>query len=114
LDEWAGSAPGRLFAMVLLPYWDPQLAVQELQRTAAKGAVAVAFTENPHRQGFPSLHDPDRYWDPVFAAAQEAELPLCLHFGSSSWMITSSPDAPLIVQSVSGPLNSQLAFIDWI
>jgi len=114
IDEWAGSAPGRLFAMVLLPYWDPQLAVEELQRTAAKGAVAVAFTENPHRQGFPSLHDPDRYWDPVFAAAQEAELPLCLHFGSSSWMITSSPDAPLIVQSVSGPLNSQLAFIDWI
>jgi predicted TIM-barrel fold metal-dependent hydrolase len=114
IDEWAGSAPGRLFAMVLLPYWDPRLAVKELQRTAARGAVAVAFTENPSRLGFPSIHDVDRYWDPVFAAAQEAGLPLCLHFGSSSSMITSAPDAPLIIQSVCGPLNTQLAFTDWI
>jgi predicted TIM-barrel fold metal-dependent hydrolase len=114
IDEWAGSAPGRLFGMVLLPYWDTHLAVQELQRTAAKGAVAVAFTENPYRQGFPSIHDKDRYWDPVFAAAQEARLPLCMHFGSSSWVMTSAPDAPRIVETVAAPLNSELAFIDWI
>ncbi len=41
-------------------------------------------------------------------------MPLCLHFGSSSWMMSSAPDAPLIVEAVAGPLNSQLAFIDWI
>jgi predicted TIM-barrel fold metal-dependent hydrolase len=113
-DEWAASARGRLFPMVLLPYWDPSLAVRELQRTAANGAVAVAFTENPYRQGFPSIHDNERYWDPVFAATQEIGMPLCLHFGSSSWMMSSAPDAPLIVGAVAGPLNSQLAFIDWI
>jgi predicted TIM-barrel fold metal-dependent hydrolase len=113
-EEWAGSATGRLFAMVLLPYWDPQLAVDELQRTAAEGAVAVAFTENPYRLRFPSIHDPARYWDPVFAAAQEAELPLCLHFGSSSRVVRASPDAPRSIQSVASPLNSQFAFIDWI
>jgi predicted TIM-barrel fold metal-dependent hydrolase len=114
IDEWAGSAPGRLFGMVLLPYWDPLLAVRELQRTASKGAVTIAFTENPYRQGFPSIHDSDRYWDPVFDAAQEAELPLSMHFGSSSWTITTAPDAPRIVQTVAAPLNSELAFIDWI
>ena len=37
IEEWAGAAPGRLFAMVLLPYWDPQLAVAEIERTAARG-----------------------------------------------------------------------------
>ncbi|MBO0729387.1 MAG: amidohydrolase family protein [Acidimicrobiaceae bacterium] len=114
-DEWAGSAPGRLFGMVLLPYWDTKLAVQELQRTAAKGAVAVTFSENPYRQGYPSIHDKDRYWDPVFAAAQEAEMPLCMHFGSSSFVIdTTSPDAPRIVHTVSTPLNSMSALIDWL
>jgi predicted TIM-barrel fold metal-dependent hydrolase len=113
-EEWAGSAPGRLFGMVLLPYWDPQLAVAELRRSVAAGAVAVAFTENPYRLGFPSIHDPTRYWDPVFAAAQEAELPLCLHFGSSSRVVRAAPDAPRSVQSVASPLNSQFAFIDWI
>ncbi len=113
-DEWAGLAPGRLFAMVLLPYWDTNLAVKELLRCASKGAVAVAFSENPYRQGYPSIHDQEGYWDPVFAAAQEAGMPLCMHFGSSSWVIeTTSPDAPRIVHTVSSPLNSMSAFIDW-
>jgi predicted TIM-barrel fold metal-dependent hydrolase len=76
--------------------------------------VAVAFTENPHNQGFPSLHDKDRYWDPVFAAAQEAQLPLCVHFGSSSWVITSAPDAPRVVHTAASPLTTQLSFIDWV
>ncbi len=114
LEEWAGSAPGRLFAMVLLPYWDTKLAVEELHRSAAKGAVAIAFSENPYAQGFPSIHDKDRYWDPVFAAAQEAGLPLCMHFGSSSRVVTPAPDAPRIIQATAAPLNSQFAFIDWI
>jgi predicted TIM-barrel fold metal-dependent hydrolase len=114
IDEWAGSAQGRLFPMILLPYWDTRLAVEELQRCASKGAVAVAFTESPFRQGFPSIHSKDRYWDPVFAAAQEAGLPLCLHFGSSSWIFTDAPDAPHVVHTAASPLNSQHAFIDWI
>lgn len=114
IDEWAGSAPGRLFAMVLLPFWDPRLAVEEIERTSAKGAVAITFTENPSRLGFPSIHDKDRYWDPVWAAAQAAELPVCIHFGSSSFVLTTSEDSPLIVGSVAAPLNSQLAFTDWI
>lgn len=114
-DEWAGSAPNRLFAMVLVPYWDPQLAVRELHRSKNNGAVAVAFTENPYRQGFPSIHDRDRYWDPLFAAAQEAEMPLCMHFGSSSWVLdTTSPDAPRIVHTVCSPLNSMTAMVDWL
>ncbi len=114
VEEWAAAAPGRLFGMILLPYWDPQLAAEELQRGAEKGAVAVAFSENPYRQGFPSIHDKNRYWDPVFAASQDTELPLCVHFGSSSYMLTTAPDAPRIVRTVAAPLNSELAFIDWI
>jgi predicted TIM-barrel fold metal-dependent hydrolase len=112
-DEWAAAAPGRLFAMVLLPYWDPQLAASELARTKAKGARTVAFSENPYRQGYPSIHDPE-YWNPVFAAAQDLEMPLSMHFGSSSWIFEASPDAPRLVTSVSSPLNSAAAFIDWL
>ena len=114
IEESAGSAPGRLFPMVLLPFWDPSLAVEEIERTAAKGAVAITFTENPSRLGFPSIHDSGRYWDPVWAAAQDAELPICIHFGSSSFVLTTSEDSPLIVGSVAAPLNSQLAFTDWL
>jgi predicted TIM-barrel fold metal-dependent hydrolase len=114
IDEWAGSQPGRLFPMVLVPYWDAVLAAEELRRTAGKGAVALSYTENPSRLGFPSIHDAGRYWDPLWTAAQETEVPVCIHFGSSSFVLTTSDDSPLIVGSVAAPLNSQLAFTDWI
>jgi predicted TIM-barrel fold metal-dependent hydrolase len=90
--------------------------VKELLRTKANGAVAVAFSENPYRQGFPSIFDKDRYWDPLFAAAQEAEMPLCMHFGSSSWVFGAdgAPDAPMLVTTVASPLHSMSALIDWL
>ena len=113
-EEWARSAPGRLFGMVLLPFWDTALAVSEIERSATNGAKAITFSENPSRQGYPSLHDADHYWDPVFAAAQDAELPICVHFGSSSFVQTTAPDAPMIVQSATSPTNSMLAMVDWL
>jgi predicted TIM-barrel fold metal-dependent hydrolase len=114
IDEWAGSAPGRLFGMVMLPFWDVPRATQEIERAAARGAKAITFSEAPSRQGYPSLHDKDRYWDPVFAAAQDAELPICVHFGSSSFVQTTSDDAPMIVSSATAPVNSMLALVDWL
>ena len=51
-----------------------------MERTAAKGAKSITFTEAPHRLGLPSFHGD--HWDPFFAAAQTADMPLCLHFGS--------------------------------
>src|SRR5262249_51157709 len=96
------------------PYWNPRLAVDELQRNVARGAVAVAFSENPYRQGFPAIHDPDHYWDPVFAAVQEAEIPLCVHFGSSSWIFQVTPGVQPMALSLAPPLNSQPALIEWL
>jgi len=98
IDEWcAGDGYGRLIPLTLIPLWDPALAAEEVRRCAAKGSHAVAFTENPHPLGLPSLHDPGRFWDPFFAACQETETIVCMHIGSSSKMPSTSPDAPTIV-----------------
>ena len=67
IDEWCGAAPGRYIPLVLIPIWDPALAAKELERCAAKGATAFCFSENPEPLGLPTIHDPDRYWDPVMA-----------------------------------------------
>jgi hypothetical protein len=53
LDEWSAAAPGRMIPMVMVPFWDVDAAVVEVQRTAAKGAKAITFTEAPHRLGLP-------------------------------------------------------------
>ena len=114
LDEWCAAAPGRYIPMVLIPLWDPRLAVQEIERTAAKGARAVSFSEDPYRQGFPSLHDPDHFWDPIFDTAQEAGLPLCMHMGGSSGIIAHREDRPWFTKHAMCYVNSQLSLADWL
>ena len=114
IEEWAGSAPGRFIPMIIIPLWDPQLAVKEIERTAAMGARAIAFSENPYPLGLPSIFNRDRYWDPVFAAAAEHEMPLCTHLGSSSQLPKTAPEAPLVATMALTPLNIAACCIDWL
>ena len=81
LDEWCGYAPGRQVPVMLLPYWDVEASVREVYRVAAKGAKTYTFPELPHMRGFPSYHT--SHWDPLFAATQETDLVVSIHFGSS-------------------------------
>ncbi len=114
LDEWCSAAPGRFIPMVIIPLWDPALAAAEVERTASRGAKAIAFSENPSPLNLPSIHDKGRYWEPVFAAAAESGLPLCTHLGSSSKMPRTSPDMPLVATIALQPLNIQATCIDWL
>ena len=92
IDEWCGHDPARQIPLVLLPLWDVDASVAELERCAAKGAKAVSFPENPAPLGLPTWHS--RAWDPVLAAAEAAGLPLCMHFGTSGQTTATSPDCP--------------------
>jgi predicted TIM-barrel fold metal-dependent hydrolase len=109
LDEWSAAAPGRFVPMVLVPFWDVAASVAEIQRVAAKGAKAITFTESPHGLGLPSYHSD--HWDPMLAAAQDADLPLCLHFGSGG-VPTFAPDAPFAVAIALFATNAQFATVD--
>ena len=73
VEEWCGAAPGRYIPLMLIPMWDPPLAAKEMERMAAKGVTAFAFSENPAPLGLPTIHDTDRYWDPVMSTANELE-----------------------------------------
>lgn len=114
LDEWCAAFPGRFIGNVLIPLWDPAAAAEELLRCAAQGARAFSFSENPHDLGLPSIHDPARYWDPVFAAAAETGMVLCAHLGSSSKPPMTSPDAPGMVSSLLLQLIGVRTFTDWV
>jgi predicted TIM-barrel fold metal-dependent hydrolase len=84
IDEWCATAPDRFIPLAMLPTWDIGLTVAEAERTAAKGARSFTFPDAPTALGLPSFHTP--HWDPLFAVAQEAEVPLSLHFGSGSYV----------------------------
>jgi len=108
IDEWCATAPGRFIPMAILPTWDIDLIVAEAKRTIAKGARTFTFPDAPTELGLPSFHT--KHWDPLFAVAQEAQVPLSLHFGSGAYVpgfsFTGSraapgeigvPDAPWVV-----------------
>jgi len=112
LEEWCALAPDRIFGAAILPLHRMDDAVTELERVVAKGARAVAFSENPTVLGLPSIHTD--YWDPLFAAAQEMRIPLCTHIGSSSKLVSTSTDAPVTVQVTLLGVNSMMAAADWL
>lgn len=109
IDEWCAAAPERFIPMVMVPYWDVPAAVAEVERTAGKGARAITFTEAPHRLGLPSYHSD--HWDPFFAAASAADMPLCLHFGSGG-APEVAPDANFAVAIALFGMNSQFTTVD--
>jgi len=80
----------------------------------------VIFSENPSKLRYkgkhlPSIHAADRHWDPLWSVLQETELPLLMHYGSSSNMAQTSEDAPHLVSLASNsfvlPISTTL---DWI
>jgi predicted TIM-barrel fold metal-dependent hydrolase len=113
IDEWcAGEGAGRLIPLTMIPLWDAELAADEVRRCAARGSHAVAFSENPHPLGLPSIHS--GHWDPFFTACQETETVVCMHIGSSSRMPATSPDAPFIVSSTLTFQNAMGSMLDFI
>jgi predicted TIM-barrel fold metal-dependent hydrolase len=113
IDEWCGGAGrGRLIPLTLVPLWDPSLAAAEVRRCAAKGSFAIAFTENPAKLGFPSLHSGK--WDPLWDACGETDTVVSMHIGSSSSMPTTSDDAPLAVSMSLNAQNAQGSLCDWV
>ncbi len=114
VEEWCGDSGGRLIPLCLIPLWDAQLAAAEVQRNAARGVRAVAFSELPAALGLPSIHDPKRYWDPFFAACDVTGTVICMHIGSASQVPVTSLDAPMHVQISLTSVNSQMSISDWL
>jgi len=91
LSDWASAAPNRFIPQMAAPIWDVDACIAELHRTAAKGARAVSFSENPVPLGLPSYWN--SYWDPIWRACEERDIPLCLHIGTSGEIPNPSPDS---------------------
>ncbi|CAA0105305.1 Uncharacterised protein [Mycolicibacterium vanbaalenii] len=79
LLDWSSVAPDRLLPLALIPYWDVNAAVAEIERCAAAGHKGLVSTGKPHQHGQPLLAD--RHWDPMWAAAEASGLSISFHVG---------------------------------
>jgi predicted TIM-barrel fold metal-dependent hydrolase len=114
VEEWCGAAPGRYIPLMLIPMWDPALAVTEMERMADKGVTAFAFSENPEPLGLPTIHDVNHYWDPVMEAANELRLVASMHVGSSSTLPKICTDAPFMANLTWGASRTSGTMLSWL
>jgi predicted TIM-barrel fold metal-dependent hydrolase len=92
IDEWVGAHPTRFIPLAQIPYWNPELAADEVRRMARKGCRAFNFCQNVSAMGFPSIHD--RHWDPLFTAVCDQGGALTVHLGTGGKPMWNSLDAP--------------------
>jgi predicted TIM-barrel fold metal-dependent hydrolase len=112
IDEWCGTHPGRFIPCALPAIWDPEIMAAEVRRTAAKGCHAITFSENPSKLGWPSIHSD--HWDPFWQACSDEQVVVCLHIGSSSSLVITSPDAPIDCLITLTPMNIVQAAADLV
>jgi predicted TIM-barrel fold metal-dependent hydrolase len=72
----------------------------------AKGARTLSFPDSPQPLGLPSFYT--EHWDPLWQLCSDTEVPLSLHFGSSSYV----PGFPFQSTSVGlGMLEQKAPFV---
>ena len=80
---WATEQPGRFITLGNIPYWDIDMAVNEVVRCAEIGMKGLVMSGVPERHGCPAFTD--TAWDPMWAAAQDAELSISFHAGGTEF-----------------------------
>jgi predicted TIM-barrel fold metal-dependent hydrolase len=112
IDEWCATAPGRFIPLVIVPLWDPALAVAELERTYAKGARSFCFSENFEPLGLPTIET--GHWNPVVEAADRLGMVISIHIGSSSTMYKVSSTSSFLANMSLGHIRPAGAMLSWI
>ena len=82
MAEFASQDPGRLIPLMMLPYWDIDASLREMDRGIDLGHRGIVAAGRLDGVGLPPLRDP--HWDPLWAAAQERGLPMNFHIGFSA------------------------------
>jgi predicted TIM-barrel fold metal-dependent hydrolase len=112
-NEWlagyCATDPSRLFGAAMLPLQDPAAAARELRRGVDELRLVAGFVR-PNPCLGRSLSD--RAYDVVWEAAEELDVPIGIHEGSSVDVPTLGSDrpfSPLILHAVSHSFEAMLA-----
>ncbi|MBV1917291.1 MAG: amidohydrolase [Sphingomonadaceae bacterium] len=71
----------RIYPMALLPWWDIDHSVAELERCAKMGFRGININPSPHEHGLPSLGEPA--WNRLWEACVHHSQPVNFHIGAS-------------------------------
>jgi predicted TIM-barrel fold metal-dependent hydrolase len=111
-DEWCMAYPGRFIPLAILPTWDMDATVAEINRCAKKGFRTVSMNENPTVQGLPSIHND--YWNPFFKAVHDNNMTIALHIGSGNPAPHASMETPIEAWISTMPMSVAMGLADWL
>lgn len=112
IDEWAGTHPGRVIPLALVPVWDSKLMVAEVKRVAAKGCQAISFPDNPTVNGYPSIHN--EHWDELWKICADENIVINCHIGTGAQPPHSSDETPIDAWITAFPMSIASSASDWL
>ncbi len=83
---------GRILPMALVPWWDIEASVSEIDRMHRNGAKGIVMCSNPHDSGMPNFAQPE--WRPFWEICEALEMPINFHIGASTGDIDWSGSVP--------------------
>ncbi len=92
LAEFQEASNQRVFGMALLPWWDLDAAVREIERCHANGLRGIVTCSNPEEAGLPDMAT--SHWDPVWQVCSDLAMPVNFHIGSSKGNLDYYGKAP--------------------
>lgn len=81
LAEFQADSRDRVLGMALLPWWDLEAAVREIERAHSNGLRGVVTCANPEEAGVPDMGT--AHWDPIWQTCSDLNMPVNFHIGSS-------------------------------
>lgn len=96
LMDLQDESKGRLFPQAVLPVWDMDLTVKEMERLRDRGVRGFTISDKPHTVGLPDLDAP--YFAPMFSLANEMGAVFNFHIGSGFG--PSGNDDPIMAEII--------------
>ena len=81
LAEFQTDTGQRVFGMALLPWWNLDAAVREIERAHANGLRGIVTCTNTEEAGLPDMGT--KHWDPIWQTCSDLHMPVNFHIGSS-------------------------------
>ena len=109
LVEEFSSISSRFIPLSQLPFSDIESTVSELRYATERGHRGFLMLSAPHQKGMPHMNSP--YWDPLWAAAQEMQVPAHLHGGGGAirmWIDPKPGISPRFSRAFSGTIGFNL------
>jgi predicted TIM-barrel fold metal-dependent hydrolase len=79
MAEMQAASGDRIFPMALIPWWNIEQSVAEVERCHKMGLRGVNTNSDPQNQGYPAMSDP--IWEPLWELCSDLDLPINFHIG---------------------------------